>query len=84
MVRFILEALYNVTPLTAGYIVVLESVGWGSAAILFSGTDLKSEKWLIRAGAGLVAISLAGFALSFSNGELWTRHSYPLPGRFWN
>ena len=40
---FILETLFGVTPLIAGYIVALESVSWGITAVLISGASESKE-----------------------------------------
>lgn len=68
----LLETLYGVTPLAAGYIVALESVGWGIAAIFFSGVSTASERRLIRGGTALVSLGVVGFVLAMPSGFLWT------------
>lgn len=68
---FLLETLFEVTPLVAGYIVALESVSWGVTAIMFSGASESRERALIRSGSILVAVGLIGFAISFSGGSIW-------------
>ena len=62
---YFLENLYGLTPLASGYIILLESIGWGIAAIVFSGQ--KNDYLLIRSGVFLVTIGVAGFALSMPN-----------------
>ena len=69
---FLLETLYGITPLAAGYVVALESVGWGVAAIVFAGAGENTERWLIRLGAATVAFGVLGFAVFMPTGPLWT------------
>jgi MFS family permease len=68
---FLLDILYGVTPLSAGYIVVSGAMAWGVSAIVFSRFNQHSEKWLIRLGSVLVTCSNLGFALVFPMGQLW-------------
>jgi MFS family permease len=67
----LLAALYGVTPLTAGFLVALESVSWTIAAILFAGASARAESHLIRAGAVLIAAGVAGLALVMPRGPVW-------------
>jgi MFS family permease len=67
----LLEVLYGVTPLAAGFIIALESIVWGLAAIVFSGHTKAAEKWLIRTGTALVSLGVFGFAVAMPSGYLW-------------
>lgn len=69
---FLLDVLYGVSPLAAGYMVALESVSWGVAAMIFAGAREVSEKHLIRVGAALVTLGILGFASTMPTGPLWT------------
>ncbi len=68
----ILIEVYGLTPLQAGFVVLLESLAWGSAAILFSGVRHESEARLIRVGGALVLIGLVAMALVLPRGWLWS------------
>lgn len=68
---FLLDILYGVTPLSAGYIVVSESIAWGISAIFFSRFDQHMEKWLIRLGSVLITGSNLAFAMVFPIESLW-------------
>ena len=68
---FLLESIFEVTPLIAGYIVALESVSWGVTAVLFSGASKSKERTLIRSGSILITVGLIGFSISMSGGSLW-------------
>lgn len=61
---FLLERIFNMTPLISGYIVALESVSWGATAILLSGANERRERILIRLGCLLITVGLIGFSLS--------------------
>ena len=67
----ILMRLYDMTPFEAGAIVMLETLAWGSAAIIFSGTIPENEGRLIRAGSAIVVVGLIGTALLLPNGPVW-------------
>ena len=67
----ILIELYGLTPLQAGFIVLLESLAWGSAAIIFSGVRGDSEPRLIRIGSALVLLGLVLTAIVFPRVWLW-------------
>jgi MFS family permease len=67
----ILIELYGLTPLQAGFIVLLESLAWGSAAIIFSGVSSASEPRLIRIGSALVLLGLIAMTIVFPRGWLW-------------
>ena len=67
----LLMELYAMNPLQAGFVVLIESLAWGSAAVLLSGTRKAREPWLIRAGSAMVALGLVGMALTFPRGNLW-------------
>ncbi|MGI9407179.1 MAG: MFS transporter, partial [Hyphomicrobiaceae bacterium] len=63
--------LHGVTPLMAGYIVALESVCWGIAAVIVSGRSGASDTRLIRTGTILITAGILGFALAMPNGPMW-------------
>jgi len=68
---FILIKLYGLTPLTAGLVVMLETLAWGSAAIIFSGADPRNEPRLIRIGSAVVVAGLIGLAWVLPRGPIW-------------
>lgn len=67
----LLQTLHGVTPLAAGYLVVLESLSWGAAAVLVSGISAAKEPAMIRIGAVLIVASIVGFALTMPYGPVW-------------
>lgn len=68
---YLLENLHGLTPLAAGFVVMLESIGWGLAAIAVSRLGETAEPRLIRAGAVLIVGGLTGFALALPTGPIW-------------
>jgi len=67
----ILIRLYDLTPLHAGLVVMVETLGWSIAAILFSGISPSNDKKLIRVGGLLVLAGLVCQALFLPSGPLW-------------
>ncbi len=68
---FILIELHNMTPFTAGVILMLESLAWGIMALTFSSTPSQYEHLLIRFGSALVLIGLVACAITFPHGPIW-------------
>ena len=66
----LLEVLHGVSPLKAGYILALESVGWGVAAVACSGASADLERWLIRTGPITITAGVVGFAWFMPNGPV--------------
>ena len=66
----ILIELYGLTPLQAGFIVLIESLAWGTAAIVFSGLRAETEPGLIRMAAAMVVIGTSAMALIYPSGIL--------------
>jgi len=64
--------IFGVSPLIAGYIIALQSIGWTILAIITSGVRKNFEFVLIRMGAIFVCISLLGLTLVMQSGPLWT------------
>ena len=72
----ILIEMYGLTPLQAGFVVLVESLAWGTAAIVFSGIGQDGEPRLLRIGAALVLSGLVAMAFIFPRGWLWTWRTY--------
>ena len=53
----IMIELYGLNPLEAGFVVLLESLAWGTASVFFSGTRVQLEPRLIRIGGGCVLMA---------------------------
>ncbi|MCY4050951.1 MAG: MFS transporter [Gammaproteobacteria bacterium] len=67
----ILIKLHNMTPFTAGVILMLESLAWGIMALTFSSTPSQYEHILIRFGSALVLIGLVACSITFPYGPIW-------------
>ena len=75
---FLLDVLHAVDPLTAGYILAMESVAWGVAALVFARAPLALERWLIRAGVAIVTLGVLGLTVFMRSGELWMIVPWPV------
>jgi hypothetical protein len=67
----ILQTLYGLSPLVAGYVVALEAVGWTATAFLVSGQPDRRHGAFIRAGAAAIVGGVALLALVIGSGEVW-------------
>jgi hypothetical protein len=65
-----LQSLYGLSPLTAGYVIAAEAMGWTLVAILVSGAPPAIRPGLIRVGAVVVAIGVALVAVSLGRAPL--------------
>lgn len=65
------ELLHGLTPLVAGYLIALESISWGVAAVYISRRPKVNEGAMIRTGAVLICASVLGLAVTMSDGPLW-------------
>lgn len=75
---FLLDVLHAVNPLNAGYILALESVAWGIAAVFFARAPRRLEPWLIRTGVAVVSAGVLGLTLFMRGGELWMILPWPV------
>ena len=66
----ILIELYGLTPLEAGFIVLLESLAWGIAAIVFSGVSPATEPRIIKSGGLCVLLGLVAMSVIFPGDSL--------------
>ena len=67
----ILIEVHGFTPFSAGLVVMLESLAWGAAALVFSGSQRGREPLLVRCGSALVLAGLVLTALVLPGGPLW-------------
>ena len=67
----LIQTLFGVGPLVAGYLVAWEALSWTLAAIVVASLKAPPERWLIRVGPVTVAIGLAGIALVLPEGPAW-------------
>jgi MFS family permease len=66
----ILKILFGTQPLISGYILAGEAVAWSLATLAVSTAPLSADRWLIRIGAGCVALGAGGFAVAVPAGVL--------------
>jgi hypothetical protein len=65
----LMETLLDATPLAAGLTIAAEWVSWTVAAIAFAGAGPRLEPALIRGGALIVMIGIAGLAWAMPKGR---------------
>ncbi len=65
-----MQALLGASPVVAGYILVLEAVGWTLAALAVSGVRGEAGAWPIRLGPVLITIGIASLAWAAPFGGL--------------
>lgn len=63
--------IHDVAPLTAGFVLAAESVGWSIAAIAVSGVAERHDAKMVAVGMTLVAVSTIGLAVHLPGGPLW-------------
>ena len=68
---FILIHLFGVTPFQAGLIVILETIGWTTGAIILSGVSHQHERLIIRSGSAGVALGMVAMAYILPVGPIW-------------
>jgi predicted MFS family arabinose efflux permease len=64
-----LQRLFGLSPLLAGYVTVLEALGWTGAALATAGLSGPSASRVIRVGPFVMAVGLAGLALTLPIGS---------------
>jgi len=67
----ILMQLYDLSPFSAGLVVLAETFAWSISAILFAGVSAKNEPRVIRTGSALVLLGLFAQSLVLPYGPLW-------------
>ncbi|HTO40180.1 MAG TPA: MFS transporter, partial [Rhizomicrobium sp.] len=67
----ILQTLYGLSPLEAGYVVGAEAMGWTVAALIVGEFSQAREQVCIRAGALLITVGLGSLAFTLVSGQLW-------------
>ena len=67
----ILMQLYDLSPFSAGLVVLSETLAWSISAILFAGVSVKNEPWVIRSGSALVLLGLCVQSQVLPHGPLW-------------
>jgi hypothetical protein len=60
----LLQAIDGLSPLTAGYVIATESIGWTVMALVVSNLQGRGEDLAIRAGALAIMLGMAALALT--------------------
>jgi predicted MFS family arabinose efflux permease len=66
----ILQTLYGLSPLYAGYVVGADAMGWTIAALIVGEFPQSWDKACIRIGATLILLGVASFAYTLDSGSL--------------
>ncbi len=66
----ILQTVYRVTPLIAGYVVCTIAVGWTAAAFVVAGQPRRRHGGFIRAGGGAITLGVVLLALTLARAPL--------------
>jgi MFS family permease len=66
----ILQTLYGLSPLIAGYVIGAEAMAWTIAALVVGEFPQRWDKNCIRAGATLILAGVASFACTLDSGSL--------------
>lgn len=67
----ILQTLYGLSPLVAGYVVGADAMGWTIAALIVGEFPQSWDKGCIRIGATLILLGVASLAYTFDSGSVW-------------
>lgn len=67
----LLQTLYALSPLEAGYVVGAEAMGWTVAALIVGEFSQAREQVCIRAGAVFITAGLGSLAFTLVSGQLW-------------
>lgn len=60
----ILIRLYGLTPLSAGFVLIIEALSWGTFAILFSGRPAHQERLIVVSGSVVVVLGITAQTLT--------------------
>jgi MFS family permease len=66
----ILQTLYGLSPLEAGYVIAVEALAWTVSALVVSEFAQKWDRVSIRAGSTLIALSIAALVFTMPSGSL--------------
>ena len=67
----IMVTLHGLSPLEAGYVIALESIGWSVAAIVIAGIPERWDRTMIMTGLCVIAASIAGLVYALPHGPVW-------------
>jgi MFS family permease len=66
----LLASLHGFSPLLTGYIIASESLSWSILSILVAGARPRHEPAIIRTGAAMIALGVAGLGLAVPLGSI--------------
>lgn len=63
--------IHGISPLFAGYVVAVSSIGWSATAIIVAGSPERRDPVVIFAGMTLVAVGVVLYAIAVPDGPVW-------------
>jgi MFS family permease len=66
----IMQTLYGLTPLEAGYVIGVEAMSWTVSALIVSELSQSHDRFCIRLGAALITGSVAALIFALPSGSL--------------
>ena len=66
----IMQTLYGLTPLEAGYVIGVEAMSWTMSALIVSELPQSHDRFCIRLGAALITASVAALIFTLPSGSL--------------
>jgi MFS family permease len=67
----ILQTLFGLSPLIAGYVIGADAMGWTIAALIVGEFPQHWDTASIRTGASFILLGVASLAYTFDSGSLW-------------
>ena len=67
----LLQTVNGLTPLTAGYVICVDAVGWTITALVVSGQPERRHRAFILAGASAIVAGVACLALFIGSAQVW-------------
>jgi len=64
----ILQVVYGLSPLAAGYVIAMEAFGWTAAALIVASQPERRHGGLILGGASAIAVGVAALSLTIGGG----------------
>jgi hypothetical protein len=63
--------IHGLSPLFAGYVIAVSSIGWSAAAVIVAGSPERRDPFVILAGIALVALGVVFYVAAVPDGPVW-------------
>jgi len=64
-------SIHGISPLFAGYVIAVSSIGWSAAAVAVAGSPERRDPAMILAGMTLVALGVTAYVFAVPGGPIW-------------